>query len=98
MAKRSRVKKSEKSSSLPTFTDRLLKPEWLLILAALLCDLNSWGHQFVVDDHARILSNPLVTDSTRFLDIFSRPGDPTSEVSTGFTAPSPCSATRSIHG
>jgi tetratricopeptide (TPR) repeat protein len=87
MAKRSRVKKSEKSSSLPAFTDRLFKPEWLLILAALLCDLNSWGHQFVVDDHARIFSNPLVTDTTRFLDIFCRPGDPTSEVSTGLYRP-----------
>lgn len=87
MAKRSKVKKPERNSSHPAFLDRLRKPEWLLVLAALLCDLNGWGHQFVVDDRARILSNPLVTDASRFIDIFSRPSDPTSEVATGLYRP-----------
>lgn len=87
MAKGSKVKKSDRNSSRPAFLAHLYKPEWLLILAALLCDFNSWGHQFVIDDHARILSNPLVTDSSRFLAIFSRPSDPASEVATGLYRP-----------
>ncbi|MBZ5535358.1 MAG: tetratricopeptide repeat protein [Acidobacteriia bacterium] len=87
MAKRSRVRKSDKNSSRPALLERLYKPEWLLVLAALLCDLNSWGHQFVVDDHARILSNPLVTDATRLFSIFSHSSDPASEVTTGLYRP-----------
>ncbi len=33
---------------------KLWRWEWLIVLAALLCDFNSWGHQFVMDDNSYI--------------------------------------------
>ncbi|MGB7620749.1 MAG: tetratricopeptide repeat protein, partial [Terriglobia bacterium] len=37
------------------------------------CDLNSWGHQFVMDDLSRIVGNPLVRDPQRIPEIFLSP-------------------------
>jgi Tfp pilus assembly protein PilF len=49
---------------------RFLRSEWLIVLAALVCDSNSWGHQFVMDDLSRIVGNPLIKSPRQIVDIF----------------------------
>ena len=41
--------------------------------AALLCDINSWGHQFVMDDLDYIVHNPVIQSPNSILQIFSSP-------------------------
>ena len=53
--------------------DGLRRWEWLIILAALACDWNSWGHQFVVDDLSRIVGNPLIRGFGHIHEIFFSP-------------------------
>ncbi|MFI5174837.1 MAG: tetratricopeptide repeat protein [Terriglobia bacterium] len=55
------------------FLDRFRRWELLVILAALVCDWNSWGHQFVMDDLSRIVRNPLIRDPHRLFEIFLSP-------------------------
>lgn len=50
---------------------RFSRLEWLIVLAALLCDLNSWGHQFVLDDFAYVVNNRFLHDPGNFLAIFT---------------------------
>ncbi|MFI5174838.1 MAG: tetratricopeptide repeat protein [Terriglobia bacterium] len=41
--------------------------------AALLCDINSWGHQFVMDDLDYIVHNPVIQNPGHLLQIFNSP-------------------------
>ena len=52
--------RKERSSPKPSRFRAFAKPEWLIVLTACVCDFNSWGHQFVVDDLSRIVGNPLI--------------------------------------
>ena len=47
--------------------------EWLIVAAALLCDINSWGHQFVMDDTDLISHNPIIQAPSHILQIFTSP-------------------------
>jgi Tfp pilus assembly protein PilF len=47
--------------------------EWLVVLAAVVCDWNSWGHQFVMDDLTRILGNAILKAPGQVLNIFFSP-------------------------
>lgn len=47
--------------------------ELLVAIAALLCDLNSWGHQFVMDDISLIVGNPAIQEPSRILRLFISP-------------------------
>ncbi|MGB7624005.1 MAG: hypothetical protein WBN92_16790, partial [Terriglobia bacterium] len=47
--------------------------EFLIILAALVCDLNSWGHQFVYDDAPYIVDNTFLHEPRNILRIFTSP-------------------------
>jgi tetratricopeptide (TPR) repeat protein len=48
-------------------------PTWIIVAAALLCDVNSWGHQFVMDDLDYIVHNPVIQTPSHLLQIFSSP-------------------------
>lgn len=52
--------------------------ELVILLAALACDLNSWGHQFVFDDTVQIVDAPLLQTPANFLKIFAHAYNPTS--------------------
>lgn len=52
---------------------RISHPEWIIVAAALLCDINSWGHQFVMDDMDYIVHNPVIQNPSSVLQIFSSP-------------------------
>ena len=56
-----------------SFSSPFLRWEVWLVVAALVCDLNSWGHQFVMDDLSRIVGNPLVREPRRIFEIFLSP-------------------------
>jgi tetratricopeptide (TPR) repeat protein len=62
---------NKKAAARAPWFQRFSRPEWLIVLAALLCDLNSWGHQFVLDDFAYIVNNPFLHDPGNFLAIFT---------------------------
>ncbi|MDD5544893.1 MAG: tetratricopeptide repeat protein [Acidobacteriia bacterium] len=47
--------------------------EWLIVLAALLCDINSWGHQFLLDDIPYIVQNSVLESPKLILKIFASP-------------------------
>ncbi len=53
----------------PWFDRPFLQP-MLIVLAALLCDLNSWGHEFLYDDIPYIVQNHLIQDPKNFFRIF----------------------------
>jgi hypothetical protein len=64
------------------------KPFWplfFIVLAAVLSDLNSWGHQFVIDDAAYILQNNLLNSPRQALQILVSPLVPNA-ASWGFMA------------
>ncbi|MBZ5535388.1 MAG: tetratricopeptide repeat protein [Acidobacteriia bacterium] len=46
---------------------------WIIVAAALLCDANSWGHQFVMDDMDYIVHNPVIQNPPSILQIVSSP-------------------------
>jgi protein O-mannosyl-transferase len=56
-----------------TIFQRLSRPEWIIAFAALLCDLNSWGHQFVMDDLSYIVLNKTIQSPQLILQIFTSP-------------------------
>jgi hypothetical protein len=60
-------------SRLKIFLNRFLRWEWLIILAALVCDGNSWGHQFVIDDPSYIVENHLIQNPRNVFRIFTSP-------------------------
>ena len=55
------------------FLERFRRWEVFIILAALACDGNSWGHQFVMDDLSRIVGNPFIKDLGHLPEIFLSP-------------------------
>jgi tetratricopeptide (TPR) repeat protein len=75
------MKKKRKGSQQPAasrikFNTRahwLKRPELLIVLAALISDLNSWGHQFALDDLPYILQNRLLQSPSHALRLFSSP-------------------------
>jgi protein O-mannosyl-transferase len=52
---------------------RFFRWEMLIILAALICDLNSWGHQFVLDDMRYIVENHIIQSPGNIFRIFVSP-------------------------
>jgi hypothetical protein len=55
------------------FLKRFLRWEMLIVAAALLCDLNSWGHQFVKDDTSYIAGNLFIQNPRNAFRIFLKP-------------------------
>ena len=55
---------------------RFLRWELLIILAALVCDWNSWGHQFAMDDTTKIVNNLFLQNPRNVLRMFILPFDP----------------------
>jgi hypothetical protein len=49
----------------------LLRWEWLLVFVALLCDWNSWGHKFVMDDLVQIVDNTSIQSPATWFNIFT---------------------------
>ncbi len=47
--------------------------EWILVAAALLCGINSWGHQFVLDDLVVIVPNTMIQSPSNIPKFFSSP-------------------------
>lgn len=67
-------KHSDRKSSRPdSFLWRFARSEGLIVAAAILCDFNSWGHQFVMDDLNLIVNNPIIQSPQRLLQIFTSP-------------------------
>ncbi|MBZ5554128.1 MAG: tetratricopeptide repeat protein [Acidobacteriia bacterium] len=64
--------KPGKEQSTP-FGDRILHGPWIILAAALLCDVNSWGHHFVMDDMDYIVRNPVIHSPASILQIFTAP-------------------------
>lgn len=60
-------------SHLRIFLNRFLRWELLIILAALVCDWNSWGHQFAMDDTNKIVDNLFIQNPRNVLRIFISP-------------------------
>jgi tetratricopeptide (TPR) repeat protein len=52
---------------------RFFRWEMLIILAALICDGYSWGHQFVIDDHSYLVENHFIQNPSNLLRILVRP-------------------------
>ncbi|MDD5544895.1 MAG: tetratricopeptide repeat protein [Acidobacteriia bacterium] len=48
-------------------------PELLIVVAGLLCDFNSWGHKFVLDDTSYIVNNLSLQSPSHFLKLFVSP-------------------------
>jgi hypothetical protein len=67
------------------FFQKPFLPLLFIVLAAILSDLNSWGHQFVVDDIAFILQNNLLNSPRQALQILVSPLVPDA-ASLGFMA------------
>ena len=71
---RSRHQRPRKSKSPGrSFFNLLRHWEYPIVLAALVCDFNSWGHQFVYDDVHYILENTFLREPRHFLRIFTSP-------------------------
>lgn len=70
-ALKKKVGRSHKTRTI--FPEKLRRWELLIVFWAIVCDLNSWRHQFVMDDLARILGNPLVKSLRHIPDIFISP-------------------------
>lgn len=51
----------------------ILHWEWIIVAAALVCDANSWGHKFVIDDAYFIARIPPILKASHFVHIFSPP-------------------------
>ncbi|MBZ5535387.1 MAG: tetratricopeptide repeat protein [Acidobacteriia bacterium] len=64
---------ASKTAAPPTRVQRYSRPEWLVVLAALVCDLNSWGHQFLMDDTTLIVTNPAIRTPGQILHLFTSP-------------------------
>lgn len=66
--------RTRRSKTTTTFLPEALRHwELLIILAALVSDWNSWGHQFVMDDLSRIVGNPLIRGFSHTPEIFLSP-------------------------
>jgi tetratricopeptide (TPR) repeat protein len=66
--------KSKKSSRpVPVKIERFSPHGWLILLLALVCDFNSWGHQFVMDDWNRIVGAPLIQSLYNISKLFISP-------------------------
>lgn len=55
------------------FLKRFIRWEALLILAAIICDGNSWGHQFVLDDTSYLVENHFIQNPENAFRIFISP-------------------------
>jgi tetratricopeptide (TPR) repeat protein len=64
---------NKKTTAGAPWFQRLPRPEWFVILLALLCDLNSWGHQFELDDLLYIAGNITLQSPHQILRIFTSP-------------------------
>ncbi len=73
-----RSRPSKNTPSPDSLRNRLLRPEGWIVLAALLCDFNSWGHQFISDDFLYMLQNPHIQGPSQILEIFKSTLIPTS--------------------
>jgi protein O-mannosyl-transferase len=58
------------------YLKRFFRWELLIILAGLVCDVNSWGHQFVYDDIRYIVENKFIQTPQNFFQIFASPLGP----------------------
>ncbi|MBZ5554127.1 MAG: tetratricopeptide repeat protein [Acidobacteriia bacterium] len=72
-ARSSAPQPTNKLTTRPTLVQRFSRPEWLIILAATVCDLNSWGHQFLMDDLSYIVLNKTLQNPSQVLQIFTSP-------------------------
>jgi tetratricopeptide (TPR) repeat protein len=70
----------KKSATKPFLAQRLLRPEWIVVSAALFCSINSWGHHFVLDDLVVIVPNKMIQSPGSFLKFFSSPFVDTGDV------------------
>jgi protein O-mannosyl-transferase len=68
-----RSKNRKAPSHLSIFLKRFLRWELLIILAALVCDWNSWGHQFAMDDNSKIVDNLFIQNPRNALRMFISP-------------------------
>ncbi|MGB7620750.1 MAG: tetratricopeptide repeat protein [Terriglobia bacterium] len=64
-----RSKLRNSTSSFPK--EGILRWGWIIVIAALLCDINSWGHQFVMDDTDYLVRNPILQDPRHIVQLFS---------------------------
>jgi protein O-mannosyl-transferase len=64
---------SSKTATRRTLVQKFYRPEWLIVLAALVCDLNSWGHQFLMDDTTLIVTNTAIRTPEQILRLFTSP-------------------------
>ncbi|MBZ5535433.1 MAG: tetratricopeptide repeat protein [Acidobacteriia bacterium] len=71
-----RLKYHKDRSPLRILLNQFLRWELLIILAALVCDWNSWGHQFAMDDTSKIVQNLFIQNPRNILRIFISPFDP----------------------
>ena len=75
-AKSGRVKvraavSQRKSGSPGSFLKRFLRWEILIVVAAVICDINSWGHRFVLDDGPYIAENSFIQNPANFFRLFT---------------------------
>ncbi|MDD5544894.1 MAG: tetratricopeptide repeat protein [Acidobacteriia bacterium] len=61
-------------------------PEIIIALVAALCDFNSWGHRFVMDDLSRILGNGLLRTPQFVFRMFEAPYDTAKTLYRPFTS------------
>jgi hypothetical protein len=72
-----RLKKRRNSFDRMAFLKRLFRWEMPIIIAAVVCDVNSWGHQFVIDDVDFVVRNYFIQNPANFFQILISPLVPT---------------------
>jgi protein O-mannosyl-transferase len=69
----SRKQPQDRTLAKPTLTRRFARPEGIIVLAAVVSDLNSWGHQFLMDDLSYIMLNKTLQSPHQIFQIFTAP-------------------------